>query len=200
MKFEIPKFSLISRMSTREKKIVGFGLGAALLFGALDFGVFPLYDRVKQYPDEVAERVKTVQKFKEKIAQRQWQEQSLSATQKQLADLESHLLTARTAAAAQAQLQGLANDLAKQMQLQVNRSDFLPTKELSKDYEKVSVRLDAVGTINQITAFLTAAKSMPEFVLNDELRLWTYNAMSDEFKKNKQIATTIVVSAVLRHE
>lgn len=200
MKFEIPKFNVISRMSAREKKIVFAGLGAAALFVVLDLVVFPTYDRVKQYPDTIAERVKTVEKFREKIAERQDREQSLGATQKQLTELENHLLRSRTASAAQAELQGAVNDLAKQSQLQVSRSDFLPTKELSRDYQKVSVRLDTFGTINQITAFLTAAKNMPEFVFNDELRLAAYNAMAEDYKKTKQISTTIVVSGVLRHE
>ena len=127
-------------------------------------------------------------------------EQSLDNTRKRIAELEGHLLTARTTAAAQAQLQGLINDLAKQSQLQINRSDFLPKKELSKDYEKISVRLDTLGTINQVTAFLTAAKEMPMYMLTDELRLWSYNNTSEGWKKSKQIAATIVVSGVIRHE
>ncbi|MDD5544818.1 MAG: type II secretion system protein GspM [Acidobacteriia bacterium] len=200
MKFNIPKLGSFSRFSAREKKVIGLGLSAALLFVILDFVVFPTYDRVKQCSDAISERVKTVEKYKEKIAERQDREQSLGATEKQLAELESHLLRSRSASAAQAELQGAVNDLAKQSQLQVSRTDFLPTKELSRDYQKVSVRLDALGTINQITAFLTAAKNMPQFVFNDELRLAVYNATSEDYKKTKQISTTLVVSGVLRHE
>lgn len=200
MKLSIPKPGFIARLSARERKILGAGLLSAFLFGALYFLLFPTYDKVKQYPEQIAQRTRLLQRYKEVIAQRQMQQQSLDTTRKRIVELENHLLTARTTAAAQAQLQGLVNDLAKQSQLQINRSDFLPKKELSKDYEKVSVRLDAVGTINQITAFLTAAKEMPMFVLNDDLRLWSYSSLSEGWKKSKQIAATIVVSGVIRHE
>jgi Tfp pilus assembly protein PilO len=200
MKLSFPKLGFVARLSARERKILGVGLLAAVLFSGLYFFAFPTYDKVKQYPDQINQKTRLLQKYKEVIAQRQMQEQSLETTRKRMADLEGHLLTSRTTAAAQAQLQGLVNDLAKQSQLQINRSDFLPKKELSKDYEKISIRLDAVGTINQVTAFLTAAKEMPMFVLNDDLRLWSYNNTSEGWKKTKQIAATIVVSGVIRHE
>jgi hypothetical protein len=200
MKFSFPKIGFIARRSVREKRVLGAGLLAAVLFAGLYFFVFPTYDKVKQYPDQIAQKTQLLQRYKEVIAQRQMREQSLDSTRKRMAELESHLLTARTTAAAQAQLQGLINDLAKQSQLQINRSDFLPKKELSKDYEKVSVRLDTLGTINQVTAFLTAAKEMPMYMLTDELRLWSYNNTGEAWKKSKQIAATIVVSGVIRHE
>lgn len=200
MKLSLPKLGFVARLSSRERKVLGAGLLAAVLFAALYFFAFPTYDKVKQYPEQIAQKTRLLQGYKEVIAQRQSREQSLDTTRKRIAELESHLLTARTTAAAQAQLQGLVNDLAKQSQLQINRSDFLPKKELSKDYEKISVRLDAVGTVNEVTAFLTAAKEMPMFVLNDDLRLWSYSSMSEGWKKSKQIAATIVVSGVIRHE
>lgn len=200
MNLSFPKIGFIARLSSRERKILGGGVLAAVLFTALYFFIFPAYDKVKQFPEQITQRTRLLQRYKEVIAQREMREQSLDTTRKRIAELEGHLLTARTTAAAQAQLQGLVNDLAKQSQLQINRSDFLPKKELSKEYEKVSVRLDAVGTINQVTAFLTAAKEMPMFVLNDELRLWSYSSMSEGWKKSKQIAATIVVSGVIRHE
>ncbi|MGB7624934.1 MAG: type II secretion system protein GspM [Terriglobia bacterium] len=194
------RIGFVGRLSGRERKILGAGLLAAVLFSGLYFFVFPIHDKVKQYPDQINQKTRLLQRYKEVIAQRQMQEQSLETTRKRIAELEGHLLTSRTTAAAQAQLQGLVNDLAKQSQLQINRSDFLPKKELSKDYEKISIRLDAVGTVNQVTAFLTAAKEMPMFVLNDDLRLWSYSSLSEGWKKTKQIAATIVVSGVIRHE
>jgi type II secretory pathway component PulM len=195
--FGVQKFS---KLSTREKRILLAGGGAVLLFCALYFFLFPLFDEVRHYPDEIAGKTQLLRKYREREAQREVRQQSLEAAQKHLAELESHLMSTRTAAAAQAQLQEFVNDLAKQTQLQVNRSDFLPVKELSKDYERVSVRVDALGTINQITGFLVAARSVPTFVLTDDLRLSNYSGMGDTFKKTKQIPATIVVSGVIHHE
>lgn len=200
MKFSIPKLKFASRVSPREKKILVGGIIAAALFCVLYFFILPAYDAARQYPDQMAQRTRRLQKTREVIAQRQQREQSLEATRKRVADLESHLLSARTSAAAQAQLQGLVNDLAKQTQLQISRSDFGPKKELSKDYEKISVRLDAVGTINQIAAFLSAAKGMPVFVFNEDLRIVNYAGMNEDWIKKKQIAATLIVSGVMRHE
>ena len=200
MKLSISGVSMFSKLSAREKRILLAGGAAAVLFGLLYFVVFPLSDVVRQYPDEITEKTKLLRKYRERVAQREMRQQSLDAAQKRLAELDSHLMSARTAASAQAQLQGYVNDLAKQAQLQVNRSDFLPVKELSKDYERVSVRVDAFGTINQITGFLMGARSLPTFVLTDDLRIWNYSGMNDSFKKTKQIAATIVVSGVIRHE
>lgn len=200
MKFTLPKWTLLSRLSAREKKIVGLGAAAALLFFVTHSYLLPAYDAVRQYSDQIPQRTKLLRKYREVLAQRQAREQSLETLRKQLGELETRLLTARTLAAAQAQLQSLINDLGKQSQLQINRSDFLPKKELSKDYEKVSVRVDAMGTINQISAFLAATKSLPVDVFNDELRVVNYNGLSEQFKKNKQIAATLVMSAVIRHE
>jgi len=180
--------------------VLGAGLAGAILFGGLYFLVFPMYDKVKQYPDQIVQKSNLLKKYKEVIAERKTQEQSLESTQKRMAEYEGHLLSARTTAAAQAELQGFVNDLVKQSQLQVNRSDFLPVKELSKDYQKVSVRLDAVGTINQITAYLVGAKAMPLFVMNDELRIWNYGGMNEDWKKTKQVGATLVISGVMRHE
>jgi hypothetical protein len=200
MNFSMPQLKISTRFSSREKKILTLGGAAAILFGGLYFFILPAYDAAKQYPEQIADKTKRLQKYKEVIGRRPAQEQSLVHTRTRLTELESHLLAARTLAAAQAELQGLVNDMAKQTQLQVSRSDFLPKKELSKDYEKVSVRLDAMGPINQITAFLLAAKASRAFVLNDDLRIWNYSGMSEDFKKTKRIAATIVVSGVIRHE
>lgn len=180
--------------------ILGAGVVALALYFAVDRYGLPAYDAVRLYSDQITQRTRILRKSREVMAQRSFREQSLDSSRKQLMELESHLLTARTTASAQAQLQSLVNDLAKQTTLQVNRSDFLPKKELGKDYEKVSVRLDTQGTINQITAFLAAAKALPVFVLNDELRVVNYNGLSDTFKKNKQISATLVISGVIRHE
>lgn len=200
MNRSLPKLNFMARLRPREKMAVGMGLAAALLFGLFDFVLFPAYDTVKQYPELLVRRGGLLRKYKEVLAQEGMRRQSLEATQKQIAEQESHLLAARTTAAAQAQLQSLVNDLAKQSQLQINRSDFPPKKELSKDYESVSVRLDAVGTINQITGFLMAAKSLPTYILTDDVRILNYSGLNDSFKKNKQIAATLVVSGVMRHE
>jgi type II secretory pathway component PulM len=200
MKFLRSAVQKFSKLSTREKGILLAGGGAVLLFGAFYFFLFPLFDELRRFPDEIAEKTKLLRKYREREAQRETRQQSLESAQKHLAELESRLMRTRTAASAQAQLQEFVNDLAKQTQLQVNRSDFLPVKELSKDYERVSVRVDAIGTINQITGFLVAARSVPTFVLTDDLRISNYSGMGDAFKKTKQIPATIVVSGVIHHE
>lgn len=200
MKFNFSKLRFAKKFSFREKMILGAGVVSLALYLGIDRYVLPAYDTVGQYPDQITQRTRILRKSREVMAQRSTREQSLDSSRKQGMELESHLLNARTTAAAQAQLQSLVNDLAKQTTLQVNRSDFLPKKELGKDYEKVSVRLDTQGTINQITAFLAAAKGLPIFVFNDEMRVVNYNGLSDGFKKNKQISATLVVSGVIRHE
>jgi type II secretory pathway component PulM len=201
MKFALPKIRFLSRLSPREKMIVAGGGLAAVLFFTINYFVFPAYDVVSKYPEQIQGKTEILKKYKKVISQRDAWAQSLETAQKHVSELETHLLNAGSSAAAQAQLQGFVLDLAKQSQLQVSRSDFIPKKELSKDYEKISVRFDAVGTVNQITAFLIAAKTLPIFVFNDETRIMNYSGGNNEsFKKVKQISTTIVVSGVIRHE
>ncbi len=200
MKLTKPQFRFYSKLTARERVIVSGGAVAAVIFVLIYFVLFPAYDQVKVYPDQIAQQVKLLKRYREVLAQETLRQQSLDATQKHLAELESHLLTARGAAAAQAQLQSMVTELATQSQLQVNRTDFLPKKELSADYERISVQLSAVGAINQITAFLMAAKTLPNYVLTDELHIWNYNAQSESFKKTKQLTASIVISGIIRHE
>jgi Tfp pilus assembly protein PilO len=118
---------------------------------------------------------------------------ALEAAQKQTAIMESGLLSGRTDALASAELQGLVKEMALGKGLSLRRSDSAPSKAVSSEYGKVSIRVEVQGNIDQLVGLLATMETSPRILFLEEIRV---TPISYGNPKNKQINSTQTISAM----
>ena len=112
---------------------------------------------------------------------------------KQVALMESGLLTSRTDALGGAEIQGLVKDMAVSKGMVFRRSDLLPVKNISPEYSKISTRIEVHGNIHQLVDFLVSLGSSPTILFVEEMRI-SPAQMGD--LKNKQVVSTLLISGL----
>ena len=118
---------------------------------------------------------------------------TLEESYKQVALMESGLLTSRTDALGGAEIQGLVKDMAVSKGMVFRRSDLLPVKNISPEYSKISTRIEVHGNIHQLVDFLVSLGSSPTILFVEEMRI-SPAQMGD--LKNKQVVSTLLISGL----
>lgn len=91
-----------------------------------------------------------------------------------------------------AQLQTLLANRAAAQQLEVVRTDFLPTAPVSPGYLRVPVRIELHGRITQLIAFLTSVTQGQPMASVDEAQFSNYSTA-----KEKQLLCVVVISGLM---
>jgi hypothetical protein len=102
-------------------------------------------------------------------------------------------LTNHNDALANAEIQGLIKGLAGVQGLSLRRSDVLPVKTVSQDYEKVSTRVELMGSIDQLLNLLVNFQSAVKILFLEEMRV---SPVQIGNPKEKRIVATLLISAV----
>jgi Tfp pilus assembly protein PilO len=183
----------LRRVSTRERMLIAAAGLTAVLFIGTKWLVFPFLDSVSDLPATVNSQTKRMVNYRRVLLGTDSVRAALEAAQKQTAVMESGLLSGRTSALANAELQGLVKEMALGKGLTLRRSDSAPSKAVSLEYEKVSIRVEFQGNIDQLVGLLAAMETSPRILFLEEIRV---TPISYGNPKNKQVNSTLTISAI----
>jgi Tfp pilus assembly protein PilO len=164
-----------------------------VLFVVAKWLVFPFLDSVTDLSTTIDSQTKRMVNYRRVLLGTDSVRAALEAAQKQTAVMESGLLSGRTGALANAELQGLVKEMAMGKGLSLRRSDSAPSKAVSPEYEKVSIRVEFQGNIDQLVGLLAAMETSPRILFLEEIRV---TPISFGNPKNKQVNSTLTISSI----
>jgi hypothetical protein len=155
---------MFEKLSRRDRIALGVGVGAAALFLLLNFGVFPLFERLDTSSDVVQQKEVELRREKRLLAEAQLEKAHLSAAQERLKGLEAGLLESSSPSLANAEWQRLVGQLAESKGLELGSSEFLRTQELGSGYSLVVGRVQFRCRVDQLVDFLVALADCPKLL------------------------------------
>ncbi len=181
------------KISQREKWLVSAAGATLFVFVLMQYYVLPYWDSLGGTSEKIDLESKRVMKYRRVLRGEDSVQASLGVAYKQIGLIETGLLSSKTDALANAEIQGLVKDLATSKGMTFRRSDLLPVKIVSPEYSQVSTRVELVGSMDQLVDFLVSLDSRPKILFAEEMRISPVAAGNP---KNKQVMATLMVSAL----
>ena len=147
---------MFEKLSRRDRIALGVGVGAAALFLLLNFGVFPLFERLDISPEVVQQKEVELRRDKRLLAEAELEKAHLSAASERLKGLETGLLESSSPALANAEWQRLVGQLADSKGIELGTSELLRIQDLGAGYSLVTGRVQFRCRLDQLVDFLAA--------------------------------------------
>ena len=191
----------MTRLSPRERTLLGWGGVALALYLLLDLAVLPYWDAWGETRSAAEIQARRVRNFR-RILERQGRiEAELETLRRRTESLEQGLLDSSGDALAGAEIQGLVKDIAAAHGMTIQNSDLAPIEKISPQYSKVSTRVGLQAGIHQFVDFMAAMGSDPKILFVENLRIAPVRAGGRRDRnRNKDIRMTLVISALKRAE
>jgi len=180
-------------ISKREKSLVVAGGAAILIFLLTQFVLLPYWDSFADTNEKLEIQSKRVASYRRVLRGQDSVKAALQATRQRTVSLETGLLTSKSDPLANAEIQGLVKGLATSKGMSFQRSDSLPVKGVSPEYNKVSTRVEITGAINQLVDFLACFETAPKILFVEEMRI---SPVQMGNLKTKQVHATLMISAL----
>ncbi len=191
----------MTRLSPRERKLLGWGGVALALYLLLDLAVLPYWDALGETQANAEIQARRVRNFR-RILDRQGRiEAELETLRRRTGSLERGLLDSSGDALAGAEIQGLVKDIAAAHGLTIQNSDLAPVEKISSHYSKVSTRIGLQAGIHQFVDFMAAMGSDAKILFVEDLRIAPFHASRRRDRnRKKDVRVTLAVSALKRAE
>ena len=155
---------MLEKLGRRDRIALGVGVGAAALFILLNFGVFPLFERLGASPEVVQQQEVELRRDKRLLAEAELEKTHLSTAGDRLRGIEAGLLESPSPSLANAEWQHLVGQLADSKGIQLGSSEFLRIQELGAGYSLVTGRVQLRCRLDQLVDFLVALATSPKLL------------------------------------
>jgi hypothetical protein len=165
-------FEMFEKLSRRDRIALGVGVGGAALFMLLNFGVFPLFERLDTSPEVVQQKEVELRRDQRLLGEAELEKTHLSAARERLNALEGGLLESSSPALANAEWQHLVGQLADSKGITIGSSELLRIQELGAGYSLVTGRVQFRCRLDQLVDFLVALAGFPRLLSVTELSVF----------------------------
>jgi hypothetical protein len=155
---------MFEKLSRRDRIALGVGVGATALFILLNFGVYPLFERLDISPEVVQQKEVELRRDKRLLAEAELEKAHLSAASERLKGLETGLLESSSPALANAEWQRLVGQLADSKGIELGTSELLRIQDLGAGYSLVTGRVQFRCRLDQLVDFLAALAAFPRLL------------------------------------
>jgi hypothetical protein len=155
---------MLAKLSRRDRIALTAAAVAAALFMLLNFGVFPLLERLGSSPEVVQQNEVELRRDMRLLAEAELERTHLSAAGERLKGLEAGLLESPSPSLANAEWQRLVGQLADSKGIELGSSEFLRTQELDAGYSLVTGRVQFRCRLDQLVDFLVALAGFPRLL------------------------------------
>jgi len=185
------------QISGREKKLLGAGGVVGVLYLACTLVILPFWDRLAQSPEQIEIQTKRLVNYRKILLGQSTVRAALNEAQRQVSEAEKRLLSNSSDSLASAELQGLVKQLSSAQSLPILRTEALPVKAVSRDYGKLSVRLEVAGPIDRLVGLMASFDASEKAMFLEDMRI---SPTHINVPKKKDVRATLTVSALKRLE
>jgi hypothetical protein len=157
-------------VTSRERRLIGLGLIAAVAIAAYLYVLEPLLTRQREWSEMIPAREALLERRRLLIAQRPRIAAELEAITRQLEDESAHFLPGPTAPLAASALQKLVKGLATEANVDVRSERVLAPVALASLHE-VPIELTVAGTIRQTAGLLQRIEQADQLLTVKDLKL-----------------------------
>jgi hypothetical protein len=150
-------------------------------------------ESVGQLHSDVEQKKELLAKYRGRLAAKDAYQARLEANRSQLDSFNTRFLDAAEPSQASASLLEILTRVAAEAGLVLTRKEFQNAKRLNPDYQKISAKIDATCTPEQLVLFLAALRNQEKYLFVDEFTLRSQN-----IRNNFQLMPSLQVSAVMR--
>ena len=187
----------MTRLSPRERKLLGWAAAALALYLLLDLAVLPYWDALGETRAAAEIQARRVGNYRRLLQQQDRTRSELARLRRRTQSLEQALLDSAGDALAGAEIQGLVKDIAGAHGLTIQNSDLAPVEKISPLYSQVATRVGLQGGIHQFVDFMAAMGSGSKILFVEDLRIAPIRVNRPE---EKDIRVTLAIAAMKRAE
>lgn len=160
----------MTRLSRRERTLIGLGLGTALLIGAYLFLVEPLLDRAREAEGRTAAREAALERRRILIAQEPRIAEELRSVTARLESESARLLRGATAPLAASELQRIVKDVASGSNMEVRSERVLPATD-REGLQEVPIEIIIAGSIRDTMTALYRLERADRLLIIKDLKI-----------------------------
>ncbi|HVQ74603.1 MAG TPA: type II secretion system protein GspM [Candidatus Binatia bacterium] len=185
----------MTQISSRERWLIGLGVGAALVVAVYVYVVEPALDRRRAAADLIPVREASLQRRRELVAQKPVLLAELEQATRQIEEESKRLLTGPTPPLAASELQRLVKDMAVATGVEV-RSERVLAPTDREGLQEVALEITVAGGIRESTALLHQLDRTGKLLTLQDLKM-RVASMGLAAGQARSILTTVTVAGYL---
>jgi type II secretory pathway component PulM len=185
----------VTQISSRERWLIGLGVGAALVVAIYVYVVEPALDRRRAAADLIPVREASLQRRRELVAQKPVLLAEAEQATRQIEEESKRLLTGPTPPLAASELQRLVKDMAVATGVEV-RSERVLAPTDREGLQEVALEITVAGGIRESTALLHQLDRTGKLLTLQDLKM-RVASMGLAAGQARSILTTVTVAGYL---
>jgi hypothetical protein len=181
------------QINSRSRRAILIGIPLIALLYLVPELFLPYLESMGQLHSDVEQKTELLAKYKGRLAAKDAYQTHLETIRRQLDSFNTRFLDAVEPSQASASLLEILTKVAADAGLVLTRKEFQNAKRLNPDYQKISAKIDATCTPEQLVLFLAALRNHEKHLFVDEFTLRSQN-----IRNNFQLMPSLQVSAVMR--
>ncbi|UCF36648.1 MAG: type II secretion system protein M [Acidobacteriota bacterium] len=158
----------MKKLSKRDRRVLVFGGGFAVLVILIVYVMLPFYDSVSQVEQDLAQKERMLAQSVKAIRGQDDYLRALSEVDGELQGYRVLLLDAVNASIAQNQLENMVRSLAEQNGVTISRSTPLQATKVGERYSKITVQINLQSGMVELANFMEAISMHQKFLLVDD--------------------------------
>ena len=174
--------------------------GAAIVYAALSFGVFPAFDSLKEASSRVSEKEDQLKKYRRAVIRKGNYTQLLEQARKNMAEAETRFIRGDNPTLASVELQSIVEQAAKKVGLDLNQRTVSPARKKDDSFNEITMTLALEATPSQIFGFLAEIRNAPKFVIIRNAQIAPTQVLTEAPKKGdflKMIRANLTIGALI---
>jgi hypothetical protein len=186
-------FEMFAKLGRRDRIALGAGLGAVALFILLNYGAFPLLERLETSAEVVQQKEVELRRDQRLLAEAEVERTHLSAVRERLDGLEAGLLESSSPSLANAEWQRLVGQLADSKGIEVGSREVRGIQELGAGYSLVTGRVQLRCRLDQLVDLMAALAASPRLFSITDL-----DVISSQGDSKQKLVVQLTVGAATR--
>ena len=184
----------------RDRRAILLLGGAAIIYAALSFGVFPAFDSLKEASSRVSEKEDQLKKYRRAVVRKGNYTQLLEQARKNMAEAETRFIRGDNPTLASVELQSIVEQAAKKVGLDLNQRTVSPARKKDDSFNEITMTLALEATPSQIFGFLAEIRNEPKFVIIRNAQIAPTQVLTEAPKKGdfmKTIRANLTIGALI---
>ena len=184
----------------RDRRAILLLGGAAIIYAALSFGVFPAFDSLKEASSRVSEKEDQLKKYRRAVIRKGNYTQLLEQARKNMAEAETRFIRGDNPTLASVELQSIVEQAAKKVGLDLNQRTVSPARKKDDSFNEITMTLALEATPSQIFGFLAEIRNEPKFVIIRNAQIAPTQVLTEAPKKGdfmKTIRANLTICALI---
>ncbi len=180
------------KISQRDKKFLIAGAIALCLFFLIKYGVFPLYDQISFKKRDIALKEKTLKKYMDKIEKASELQGLLIKQASKIQKIEQSLLKGGTTSLAAADIQKIANKIARDSDVSIKSVKVMEAGEKG-DFVTIPIQVTFESDLTKTSNFIQKIENNRKLLTIPELKIRVKNR-----RKGGAISVTLQIVGFMK--